>query len=506
MFDNEKRNEEVRKRLMQDMNILNPSRDDIIKYKLWEECGKVCPYTGKAISQNALFGTNPEFQIEHILPYSRSLDDSYMNKTLCCVNENRLKGNQIPYEFYSGDAEKYEKVKQQIKVLPWPKRRKFLQKEINLDEAISRELNDTRYICREVIKYLKQLGVNVSGTRGKVTSELRHQWGLNSILNFAAPDMKNRDDYRHHTIDAVVVAVTKNEHLRRLAETKYSSEGKEFPKPWDDFREELEEKVKHINVSHRVTRKVSGQLHEETNYGITGRKDERGQDFYVYRKKLEDLTIPMVSKIVDPVAREIITTRLADFGIDTGKNQKISKEVWNEPLYMKTTKSNKKVQIKKVRIRDVFNNMVFLNDKKGRPYRAVAPGSNHHIEIFEYKDDSGKTKRDGKVVTMFEAVRRKKDKEPVIKCDYGDVKRFVCSLSINEMFMLELEDGVNELHRVQKITQSDNSKSIIFRPHPYAGQLKDTDKPPLIQRRSPNTLKGWKVTVDPLGRIYRAND
>ncbi|MGD0014632.1 MAG: type II CRISPR RNA-guided endonuclease Cas9, partial [Bryobacteraceae bacterium] len=87
ILENEKRNKEVRKRLIEDIKIAKPTRDDVIKYKLWEECGKTCPYTGKHISQTALFGENPEFQIEHILPYDRSLDDSFMNKTLCEVRE-----------------------------------------------------------------------------------------------------------------------------------------------------------------------------------------------------------------------------------------------------------------------------------------------------------------------------------------------------------------------------------------------------------------------------------
>ena len=58
------------------------------------------------------------------------------------------------------------------------KKRKFWQKDINTDESISRELNDTRYICREVVKYLKQLCKNVRGTRGKVTAELAYHWGF----------------------------------------------------------------------------------------------------------------------------------------------------------------------------------------------------------------------------------------------------------------------------------------------------------------------------------------
>ena len=498
MLENEKRNKEVRERLIE-MSFLKPKRDDVIKYKLWEECGHICPYTGKHISQVALFGENPEFQIEHILPYDRSLDDSFMNKTLCQVQENiHVKRNQTPYEAYSHDPEKFEELKQRVNrtAMPYWKKRKFWQKEINTDEIISRELNDTRYICREVVKYLKQICKNVSGTRGKITSELAYQWGF----------IKDRDDHRHHAIDAAVVTVTKNKHLRQLGKSKYSKECLAFAPPWPHFREELAEKVNHINVSHRVSRKVSGALHEETAYGPIGQKDEKGQDIFVYRKKLEDLTIPMVAKIVDKVVRGIVENRLMEKGVDLNNGGKIPKEVWSETLYMKQTKSNKKVPIKKVRIRDVFNNMILLKDKSGKPYRAVSPGNNHHIEIFEFRDKKEQTKRDGKVVTMFEAVQRSQRGEPVVCRDYKNGKNFVCSLAQNELFMLELDEDSTELHRVQKITQSGNNITITLRPHTYAGKVSDSDKPPLVQRRSPNTLKGHKVTVDMLGRVHMAND
>jgi len=506
MWKNEQRNKQARKELIENTDIKNPTRDDIIKYKLWDECGKVCPYTGRSIPQYALFGDNPEFQVEHIIPYSRCLDDSFMNKTLCEVHENiHVKKNQTPYEAYSSDTKKFEAILQRIKILEYPKRKKFWQEKTELDDFIKRQLNDTRYITRETIKYLKRLGVHVYGTKGKITGELRHSWGLNNILDYTGAGLKNRDDHRHHAIDSAVVAVTRNKHLRELARTKYAVDDNSFEQPWPNFREEVRDRINKINVSHRATKKVSGQLHEETAYGPTGLKDDKGQDIFVYRKKLEDLTIPMVAKIVDPVVRNIVEGRLREHGIEPGNNQKIPKEVWNEPLYMKS-KKDKKISIKKVRIRDVFNNMIMLKDKSGKPYRAVAPGNNHHIEIFEYTDKKGNTKRDGKVVTMFEAVRRSQNNEPVVKRDHGPDKKFICSLAKNEMFKLELDDDSQILHRIQKITQSGNSISIILRPHTYAGQVKDTDRPPIIQRRSPNTLEGYKVTVDPLGRIHRAND
>jgi CRISPR-associated endonuclease Csn1 len=424
ILENEKRNNEARKRLREDINITNPSREDIIKYKLWEECGKRCPYTGRIISQEALFGPNPEFQVEHILPYDRSLDDSYMNKTLCEVHENiHIKKGQTPYEAYSHDSEKYGRIKQTIKVLPWPKQQKFLQKQIDIDQAV-RNLNDTRYICRETVAYLKQLGIHVKGTRGKMTAELRHQWGLDGI--FDELGTRRDDDHRRHAVDAIIVAVTENEHLRKLARSKYAVGGPIFDSPWLDFRNEVREKVKTINVSHRVQRKVSGRLHEETYYGSTNEEEK-----YVFRKYLKDLTPAMVKDIVDPVVRGIVKEQMDEKGAD----------FWKEPVYMRRTSSYKKVPIKKVRVYSIAKNMMPMTDEQGQPYRYVEPGRNHHVEIFEYADKKGRVKKDGKVITMFEAVQRNRRGEPVVKKDYGDNKKFVCSLGINEMFMMELYGG-----------------------------------------------------------------
>jgi CRISPR-associated endonuclease Csn1 len=492
--ENEMRNEDVRKRLKEDIGINDPKRDDIIKYKLWEECNWTCPYTGRQIEKTDLF-FNPVFQVEHILPYDRSLDDSYMNKTLCEVHENKdVKRNQTPYEAYSHDTEKYEQILERVNKshMPYPKKRKFWQKEIDLDKHIERELNDTRYICKEVISYLKQLGVNVQGTRGKITSELRHQWGLDGV--FDEIETKRNDDHRRHAVDAVVVGVTENEHLRNLAKSKYAVSGEQFELPWPDFRDEVRENVKQINVSHRVQRKVSGKLHEETNYGPT---KEKG--LYVFRKKLEDLTISMVNKIVDPVVRELVTKRLKENGVDLEGSGKPPKEVWKEPLYMKTTKSKKKVLIKKVRVYSIAENMIPMMDEQGRPYRYVEPGGNHHVEIFEYVEGVKKGTREAEIVTMFESVRRSRAGEPVIRRDHGPGKKFICSLAINEMVMMPNKKGETDLFRIQKMS---STKQIYFRHH-TAGRIDDEDT---VIRKQATLFDGYKVTVDPLGKVLRAND
>ncbi|HUV62850.1 MAG TPA: type II CRISPR RNA-guided endonuclease Cas9 [Sedimentisphaerales bacterium] len=503
MQENERRNEDARMKLIEDMNIPDPKRDDIIKYKLWKECRGRCPYTGKFISQTALFGTNPHFRIDHILPYSRSLDDSYMNKTLCCATESNAKSNKVPYEAYGHDEEEYEQIKQRIACLPWPKRRKFLQKEIHQDECINRELNDNRYINREVVKYVRQLGVPVSGTRGRTTGELRHQWGLDSILDFAGERIKNRDDHRHHAVDAAVVAVREKEHLRRLAESKYSKVDSGLPEPWPNYRNELAEKVKHINVSHRVTRRARGQLHNETSYGATGREDEKGQEIFVYRKKLEELTMAMVAKIVDPVVRNIVLKRLKEHGLEPEKDKgkQIPKNVWNEPLLMKS-RENLRIPIKKVRIEAIVNNREVLRDRSGEPYRVVATQNNHHIEIFKYTDKfdkQGLPIHDSEPVSMFEAVRRKQSGQPIVNRNHGPNTKFICSLAINEMVLMKNKGGELDLYRVQAIPMS---KQIFFRHHTAASLDYNSQ---LIRQRT-HSFRGQKVTVDPLGRMHRAHD
>src|SRR5204862_5351143 len=84
---------------------------------------------------------------------------------------------------------------------------------------------------------------------------------------------KDRADHRHHTVDAIVVALTSRSRLQQLA-TLYRR-GKQpdeiLPGPWPNFHATVVEAVKAINVSHRVQPKVRGALHEETIYGPTAK-------------------------------------------------------------------------------------------------------------------------------------------------------------------------------------------------------------------------------------------
>lgn len=491
------------------------SRDGIDRVLLWREQHGNCIYSGKPISLTQLL--QGEADVDHLLPRSRCLDDSMQNKVVAFREMNHLKGSRTPREWLESERDRYDQVLQRASELSYPKRKRFAQKELELGKFVSRQLNDTRYIARIAAGYLRTIVDEphyVLCPKGNHTAELRRHWGLDKVLR-ALPDSpawradgglrdgeKNRSDHRHHSIDALVVALTDQSRLQQLAriqrEGGTETTGEVLAEPWSNFRHSVEEEVGKIKVSHRVQRRVSGALHEDTIYGPVRRRDVQGAlvkipDEFVVRKPLEALTISMVHQIRDPTIRALVMSRLKDRGIDISNGAKgsIPKEVWSPPLAMASG-----VPIRRVRIRVAMgsNSVAHLGDG-----RIVAKGSNHHVEIF--KDARGH--RTARVVSVFDAAKRIVENRPIIDRTAGPGLEFVMSLSINEMVLVADMPAETALHRVQKM---DVNGSIILRPHTYAGRAKDTDKPPLILRRSGITLRGQKVTVDLLGRIRWAND
>ncbi len=472
------------------------TRDAINRYLLWEEQGRNCVYSGQSISLTQLLGG--EVDIDHILPYSRCLDDSMNNKVLCFRPMNAEKGQRTPWEWLgTSDPDRFEQIRQHVARLPFTKRVKFTQKELKLDEFIQRQLNDTRYISVVVMDYLRHLVDEphyVLCPKGEHTASLRRQWGLNTILRDDGENAKSRDDHRHHAVDAIVLALTDHSRLQQLSRR---GDEEALPEPWPEFRATAEKVIKAINVSHRVQRKVAGPLHNDFLYGPTAEPLQ-----FVRRKEIRTLEkTKQLSKIRDAAIRDILKAHIRQHGIDPDSPGEIPSEVWNKIPTMKSG-----IPIRKVRMLE-----------KGEGYREIRPGqcvelaNNHHMEVYELIDKQGRPllnkdgmpKREGVLVSMLDAATRIKDGNPVVNRKTLPDRRFVMSLSINEMLEVEMPDGSKRLHRVQKM---DINGSLVLRPHTYAGKVSDTDKPPLILRKTANTLRGRKVTVDPLGRIRWAND
>lgn len=485
-----KENERAREILRNEFRIQNPSHEDVIKYKLWTECGMVCPYTGTPISREMLF--SPDVDIEHILPYSRTLDDSYMNKTLCIASENRaVKKGHTPFEAYGGIPEKYEPILQRVRALPFGKRRKFEEKELDMDKCVSRQLNDTRYICVEVKKYLEGLGIDVEVGRGDITAVLRKCWRLNAILAPDGDNEKFRGDHRHHAVDAIVTALTTRKFFSGLLHNSARSgdlapgqRGFNIEMPWPGFFSDASSAIENIIVSHAPTRKLSGALHEETAYGF-----DPDENVFVYRKPLVQLTPKMVDKIRDNKVRELVKERLSAHGGDP-------KKAFSAPLLH----LDGKTPIKNVRVAIKCNSSSLhpIGDKKGNKYKFFQLGNNHHVEIIENIDTG---KRKGVFVTTLEAARRARtEKKRISQRDHGPGWKFVMSLCANDM--VEIEIGkIKKIYRVQKMSGPINR--ITLREHWVSDS---SESGPGILRASPNTLQCRKVGIDCLGRIYPCND
>ncbi len=533
------------------------NRGSILRYLLWEQQNHECLYCQQTITQQQLFGG--ETDVDHILPYSKTLDDSQNNKVVCHRRCNHDKGNRTPYEWLAAsDPPRFEKICRHAAsllhqgLLPYFKLVKLQQKELDANKFIARQLVDTAYISRVTAEYLTCLydrkdKHKVLGLKGQHTATLRWQWGLSRILNPDDRNLKTRDDHRHHAVDAIVVALTDRKQLQKLAkgiheveqvneagEIEYRQQytGKRIEEPWEHFRRDVEERLHVINVSHRAERKVAGALHEESLYGPTQTPGE-----FVKRKPLAELSANEIGKIRDDAIRELVIAKLKEAGLEFGRGKTPDKNRMKEVLANLTMKSG--VPVKKVRL--LVSEKTIQPIREGRPGEAyVKPGATHHLCIFEW-EAKGKTKRGAVFVTQLAAINRVKrqtrllnDQIKTWKQEGAGVReiekrrrsamreiaaahpvidrrpppnhpnvpadaRFVMSLSRGEMVLVESD---SEQQLLKYATAASTSQQMWFVEHTDARKKKDQK----THSFSPNTLDARKVTVDLLGRIRWAND
>ncbi len=443
------------------------SHDNLLLYKLWEECKRTCPYTGRSIGVTQLF--SGEVQIEHIHPWSKSLNDSFMNKTLCFADENRAKGDKTPFEFYSllGENKWHEVKERALKLFSdtvqypnsYQKFKRFVQQKFD-DDFASKNLNDTRYISKEAKNYMSKICEKVSVSPGQMTANLRQKWGLNAILN-PEDKTKTREDHRHHAIDALVMACGTVSHLQKLSQwNRYNRkpENKNFPLPWDCFVKDAEKAVDKILVSHKklnniitvrthktekngqVYRNVGvaarGQLHKET---VFGKRNFNGEEAFHVRKPIESLsTEKHIEKVVDESTRMLILKRIQELGgfvkdkVPANTFFVVDENGINQPQIFLPNKNGAPVPVKKIRMKESIGRAERLKEDINQ---YVNPRNNHHVLI--YKDEKGNLKED--VVTFWTVVERKRQKQTVFQLP-ADGKSIVTTLQINDMYLLGLKD------------------------------------------------------------------
>ena len=131
---------------------------NIEKHLLWEETGHRDIYSGDTICCEDLF-RRALYEIEHIMPRSRSRDDSLNNLLLCRKDYNKKKGNQTPFEAF-GQSNEWDDMVKRVKEfgLPYAKAKRFLRQEYR-DEMTPGQLTDTAYAATAVRDFLAFLSL-----------------------------------------------------------------------------------------------------------------------------------------------------------------------------------------------------------------------------------------------------------------------------------------------------------------------------------------------------------
>jgi len=316
------------------------SRNDIIRYKLYEELkdnSYKTLYSNEYISPSSLF--NGDFDVEHIIPQSRLFDDSFSNKTLELRRINIEKGNKTAYDFIkekygeTGDENSLDNYLNRIDnlhkmgVLSRAKYNKLKIQEKDIpDGFIDRDIRDTQYIAKYAKTMLSDLVKFVVSTSGSITDRLREDWQLVDVmkeLNWEKykslgltedfmneegnrirkiKDWSKRNDHRHHAMDALTIAFTKRAFIQYLnnlnarsdkSSSIYGIEQNELyrngkgkmlfkpPMPLDEFRTEAKRHLENTLISIKAKNKVVTQnINTTKKSGGTNRKVQltpRGQ-------------------------------------------------------------------------------------------------------------------------------------------------------------------------------------------------------------------------------------
>lgn len=443
----------------------------ILRLKLWEELGdepRRCPYTGQVISINKLFDS--EIEIEHILPFSRTLDNSSANKTVAYRRANRLKTNLSPAEAAERhpdtfDAEAMNRHIAQSK-MPGNKRWRFepdaMDRYNDEDNFMARQLNETQYLSRLSRAYLNTLfprkdesgkgRQHVWVVPGRLTSLLRARLGV----NLGDHNRKNRNDHRHHAIDAAIIGIIDRSLIQRVASISAKQElsgvGRllaDIEEPFANFRTQVMRRAQtlivnsraaHLSANPRDSSQTSGKLHEETYYGKIRDLPENQNTInignVVRRKPVTSLTVKEISAIRDLRLRASIQ-EITQIDPATGKSALSAKDI-----VLRLVEWSEKTGTHRVRVlKQEATAIPIHNPSTGEAYKYVVPAGNSYIDIYE--------NRDGKWIGIGVDSYRANRSSQSTKNDAGT---FIMRIHKGDFLQVrDIDPGENHIKRVHQL-------------------------------------------------------
>lgn len=536
------------------------------KMRLWEEqrygAVLVCPFTGENITFDMVMSDATE--IEHILPFSKTLDDSMANKVLALREVNRVKRDRSPYDAFHGNPKDgsrqytYEEILLRADALPSNKRWRFhpdaMERFEDEPEFLDRQLNENKYLSRIARQYLAHLynekaekKLKVRAIPGKLTAMLRAKWGLNALLrghNVAGgdedgPARKNRDNHLHHAIDAFVIAMTDQRLLQKIAEQNSDADRRrlieEIPLPWEGFTlDALRPHLSRLIVSHKPDHgtfpwmakrngadkskgkkksgnaQTSGALHNDTAYGLVG-PGKSGNWRVVSRAPLSGFATPesldkALPDVRDRALREALTTAWYQFQKDYKPEAGIDPD-----------DRRKKKNPAQAFADHAANVGINLNGKTVKVRRVRMT---EELDVVIVKDKKGRPykayKPDGNAFADLYELPDGKWRAVVIRrfdanqTDF-DPARFRPHPAAKKLWRLHIDDmvavGEGEDRRILRIVKM-SGQTITMADHFEGGALKarDADKADIFKYIAPSASRlkelGFrKVGVDEIGRL-----
>lgn len=223
---NEKDRERINKAICALLGIEKASAVQIERYFLGEQQGWKCLYSGMKIDMKACLSSDSKsYEIDHIIPYSLILDNTRNNKALVFASENQAKGQRTPL-MYMDEAKAADFIGRvrtlfSDKKISKKKYEYLMQKGFDaeiLGDWKSRNINDTRYIAKFLVHYLKENLIfnhdedeayrrtDVYAVKGALTSQMRRLWLNETTWGRADKEELKAVTYLDHAADAVVIA------------------------------------------------------------------------------------------------------------------------------------------------------------------------------------------------------------------------------------------------------------------------------------------------------------
>lgn len=387
------------------------SDDELLRYELAHEQGFKCIYSGDAIDPKGIAANDTRYQVDHILPWSRFGDDSFLNKTLCTAKANQDKRGRTPFEWFEADKSETEWLEfvarvESLKEIKGTKKRNYLLKNAaeREDKFKARNLTDTQWVTRLLADALARMYPprpgrlrpdgsderRVFARPGAITSKLRRAWGLEGRKK---ENGERVSDDRHHAVDALVLAATTESLLQRMTKEvqKREREGRQddifhVSQPWPGFRLDVERAVYGENgsggvfVSRAERRRARGKAHDATIKQI---REIDGEKVVYERKAIEKLSekdlelIPVphpYGSVADPKALRDRMVEALRAWIEAGKPKSEDK----------LPRSPKGDIIRKVRIATKDKVAVEVNGG------TVDRGDMARVDVFRKKNKKGK--------------------------------------------------------------------------------------------------------------------